>query len=285
MADIRSSDVELGQVEARPKGYPRFSALIASHNHFYLCRRFSELRARTLLMKQDKLSKLERRLHEIEKKEFEAEPLRLASCRINESSERSALLVQIDEALTDYDGYILRSRHILDLETARPQAVTSLQNWTAGTTCIARAETAYLDQAGDLMSISSTDDTVVAWLERLTERLLIWLRPVLRLERAFGVSSDPRVHIVPQASVAKAARVMMTPFIVTLLLAPVIACNCLSSLSARLVIIVTAASIFIAVLSGSTRAKITELVVAGATYTTVLIVFITNTKVTLQENE
>lgn len=94
----------------------------------------------------------------------------------------------------------------------------------------------------------------------------------------------------------------MTPFIVTLLLAPVIVCNYLDSLTARLVIIVTAASVFIAVLSGSTRAKTTELVVAGATYvselhyfasqllrsfryTTVLIVFITSTSVTLQEQD
>lgn len=57
----------------------------------------------------------------------------------------------------------------------------------------------------------------------------------------------------------------MTPFIVTLLLAPVIVCNHLDNLTARLVAIIAAASIFIAVLSGSTRAKSTELVVAGAT--------------------
>lgn len=57
----------------------------------------------------------------------------------------------------------------------------------------------------------------------------------------------------------------MTPFIVTLLLAPVIVCNYLESLTARLVTIVAAASVFIAVMSSSTRAKATELVVAGAT--------------------
>jgi hypothetical protein len=57
----------------------------------------------------------------------------------------------------------------------------------------------------------------------------------------------------------------MTPFIVTLLLAPVIVCNSVTSLKARLVIIVTAASVLVAVLSGTTRAKTIELVVAGAT--------------------
>ena len=57
----------------------------------------------------------------------------------------------------------------------------------------------------------------------------------------------------------------MAAFIVTLLLAPVIVRNYLASPTARLVMIVTAASVFIAVLSGSTWAKTTELVVAGAT--------------------
>lgn len=57
----------------------------------------------------------------------------------------------------------------------------------------------------------------------------------------------------------------MTPFIVTLLLAPVVVCNHVDGLTARLLTIITAATAFIAVLSGSTRAKTVELVVAGAT--------------------
>ena len=57
----------------------------------------------------------------------------------------------------------------------------------------------------------------------------------------------------------------MTPFVITLLLAPVIICNCIRSLTARLVVIIIATTTFIAVLSGSTKAKTIELVVAGAT--------------------
>jgi hypothetical protein len=70
---------------------------------------------------------------------------------------------------------------------------------------------------------------------------------------------------MPKASITRTARVLMTPFIVTLLLAPVIVCDRIDSLTARLFTIVTAATAFIAVLSGSTRAKTVELVVAGAT--------------------
>jgi hypothetical protein len=81
----------------------------------------------------------------------------------------------------------------------------------------------------------------------------------------FGLSRDPKVHIMHKASTTRTARILMTPFVVTLLLAPVIVCNHLDSLTARLVTIIVAAVIFIAVISGSTRAKTTELVVAGAT--------------------
>jgi hypothetical protein len=80
-----------------------------------------------------------------------------------------------------------------------------------------------------------------------------------------NVSSDPNVHLMPRSPVIRTARFLMTPLIVTLLLAPVIVCSCLTSLIARLLTIVIAATTFTAVLSGSTKAKTVELVVAGAT--------------------
>jgi hypothetical protein len=79
------------------------------------------------------------------------------------------------------DNLIVRNREILRLDTARSQTVSSLQNWTAGTTCIARAETAYLKHPQDLFSIVSADDAVVTWLETLVECVLI------RLGRLFSV--------------------------------------------------------------------------------------------------
>ena len=58
----------------------------------------------------------------------------------------------------------------------------------------------------------------------------------------------------------------MTPLILTLLLAPMVVCNYLSSLTARLAIVLLATTTFIIVLSGLTEAKTVELVVAGTTY-------------------
>lgn len=57
----------------------------------------------------------------------------------------------------------------------------------------------------------------------------------------------------------------MIPFIIILLLAPVIICNLVGSLRARLVVIIAATTGFVAVLSGLTNAKTVELAVAGAT--------------------
>lgn len=58
------------------------------------------MRARTLLLKQDKLSKLEKQLQTIDINEREV--LYLGSCRADRSSEREAVLLHIDNALMDY---------------------------------------------------------------------------------------------------------------------------------------------------------------------------------------
>lgn len=95
-------------VEDYPQGYPRFSALIASSDHFHLCRRFSNLRSRLLLQKQDKLSLLESQLEKIDRDEEAT--LFLGSRRRDRNQERLSLLVQIDEALADYGIYLSPTR-------------------------------------------------------------------------------------------------------------------------------------------------------------------------------
>lgn len=87
-------------VEDYSSGYPRFSALIGTHSSFYVCRRFSTLRARLLLQKQDRISKLERQLQHIDKEELQ--PLFLGSLRRDRNQGRERVLADIDEALRDY---------------------------------------------------------------------------------------------------------------------------------------------------------------------------------------
>lgn len=88
------------QIEDYPNGYPRYSALVASHNTFQICRRFTKLRTRLLLVKQDGLSILEKQLDKLDR--GEAIQLRLGSCREDDNPQRQAVLAKIDVALTDY---------------------------------------------------------------------------------------------------------------------------------------------------------------------------------------
>lgn len=87
-------------VQDFPQGYPRFSALVASHHSFHLCRRFSALRTRLLLVKQDRLTVLEKRLEKLD--EDEVAKLSLGSCRADNNKDRHAVLAEIDDALADY---------------------------------------------------------------------------------------------------------------------------------------------------------------------------------------
>ncbi|KAF5579851.1 hypothetical protein FPCIR_10916 [Fusarium pseudocircinatum] len=88
------------QVESFPDGYPRFSALQSSHKYFHIFRRFEHLRVRLLLAKQDKLSILEKRLNKIDREE--PAPVFLSSMRMNGSSERAAIISEIEDALESY---------------------------------------------------------------------------------------------------------------------------------------------------------------------------------------
>lgn len=91
---------DIPAVEDYRNGYPRFSALVASHRSFQIYRRFSNLRARILLLKQDKLSMLEHQLEEIDA--IERAPLFLGSSRDDQNEQRSSTLFEIDRALEDY---------------------------------------------------------------------------------------------------------------------------------------------------------------------------------------
>jgi hypothetical protein len=165
--------------------------LIASHDSFQVFRRFSVLRARLLLLKQDKLSMLERKLERIDRTEDNL--LRLGSNRSDDNVERGVLLSEINDALIDYgmqsilkdfkrpnvkkaDELIERSHRILNLEPAKQRSVSSLQHWINGNGCVARNETAYLKRTEDLASVAETDDTVMSWLETLVEDCLIRAR-------------------------------------------------------------------------------------------------------------
>lgn len=81
-------------------GYPRFSRLLGAHVAFSISRRFSVLRSRLLLIKQDHVSLLESQLDKLD--QSENRPIFLASLRRDRNGERGAVMRELDAALKDY---------------------------------------------------------------------------------------------------------------------------------------------------------------------------------------
>ncbi|KAL2687961.1 hypothetical protein Neosp_005531 [[Neocosmospora] mangrovei] len=163
-------------------GRRRAITLQASHKSFHIFRRFDNLRTRSLLLKQDKLSILEKKLSKID--HDEPSPLFLASSRLDRSTERAAVLSEINDALASYgalstnlvkstcpsdflsiDELLERSQRILSFDRPLATHVLSLENWLQGNACIAREESRFLDHKEDLLTVAPLEDGVIYWLE------------------------------------------------------------------------------------------------------------------------
>ncbi|KAE9363029.1 hypothetical protein N431DRAFT_357402, partial [Stipitochalara longipes BDJ] len=263
-------------VEDYRPGYPRFAALIGAHTSFHICRRFPNLRARLLLIKQDKLSLLEKQLNRIDNDENAI--LSLGSIRFDHDVERSIVLSDIDAALADYDALVERNHRMLNLDAAKPRDVLSLQNWVNGNACLAREETTYLSFCKELLSIATPDDDTVARLETWVEDNLIRFYKGFREDPSHDVSRDSNVYIFSGSLIGRITRTLILSIITFLLLAPVLVCNALSSTTPRIITIVISTIVFLSTLSLLTRARTVETFLAGATYATVLIVFVSGSK-------
>ncbi len=90
-------------VEDYRQGYPRFSALVALDDAFTAFRRFNRLRVRLLLLRQDKITLLEKRLDAIDGQE--PCPLFLGCRRMDRNTEREAVISEIENALAGYGTY------------------------------------------------------------------------------------------------------------------------------------------------------------------------------------
>ncbi|KAL7658246.1 hypothetical protein M752DRAFT_278779 [Aspergillus phoenicis ATCC 13157] len=272
--DIESEGVmESEKIEDIPAGYPRFSTFMSSHPSFQLYRRFSSLRTRDILMKQDRLAVLEEKLHNLDRNE--ENPSFLASCRRDRNINRQEVLSDIDRALCEYDDAITRNSHILKLEHARTRPVSALQNWITGNPCIARSETEFLQHEDDLMTLFSLEDGTTTYLEGWVEDNLIRLFSRSYKNRCETLSRDPMVYIPRDNVVVHIARGLLGLLAIMFIIGPVIMCNYLESMLSRLIVITASTTCFIGFLLIGTRAKTVEVLVAGAAYATVLTVFIT----------
>jgi hypothetical protein len=75
-----------------------------AHSGFMMCRRFTRLRARLLLLKQDRIGCLEEQLDKIDRDE--PLPVFLGKSRGDTNLERLSILSQIDSSLADYGEHV-----------------------------------------------------------------------------------------------------------------------------------------------------------------------------------
>ncbi|GFG20206.1 hypothetical protein IFM5058_10512 [Aspergillus udagawae] len=259
-------------IEDYPSGYPRFSALIAADDSFRIFRRFSNLRYRLLLLKQNSISTLEEQLQQLDRDETAT--IFLGSARRDRNQERINLLSKISNELSQYDEMIERNARIARFIAAKPRDIASLQNWTIGTGCISREDTEYLVQIDDLLTLEPTDDEIILNLEKWVEDQFIELcGGIYRVSQAGWFTI--RTLLLTKVSAKRLARGILSSLITILLLLPLLACNFLHSVTVRVVIVAVAIVAFIATISGVAKARSVEVFVASATYATVLTVFMT----------
>ncbi|ETS86571.1 hypothetical protein PFICI_00399 [Pestalotiopsis fici W106-1] len=250
------------QVENYPSGYPRFTALLSAYSPYFLCRRFDQLRARLLLLKQDRLSMLEQKLEEVDRNE--ASLLFLGKSRCDRNVDRISVLSDIETCLSDYDDFVERTTRILSLGKAQHRDVESLQNWLDGNGCLAREEAAYLSHR-ELITLAPPRDNAIAQFEAWIEDKLIRFDRNFRKSHFHDVSNDPNVYIYSGSHIRRAARTLLLCLITVLLLMPVVLCNSIVAVSARMTVIVLSTILYLLVISELTQSRTLELVVAGAT--------------------
>ncbi|MCJ1454887.1 hypothetical protein MMC28_005240 [Mycoblastus sanguinarius] len=263
------------QIEDFPRGYPRFSRLFVAHPSFAISRKFLAMRARLLFVKQDHLSMLEERLDEID--HSEPRKMFLGNLRRDRNYSRKNVLDSMDKALRDYDQFVSRFRITLDASNAHRRDIVSLQNWIKGTGSINQAEASFLRDEEDLMSIRSRPDEAQSFFETCVVKAGVKISRIFQKYRKFpsqGLSRDPRVHISEGPFIRRLIQSLVAFIVVLLLFVPIVIITSVKSQSTRILIIVASTAIFILSMSGMTRAHTRELFIAGATYATVLVVFV-----------
>ncbi|KAI0868413.1 hypothetical protein GGS24DRAFT_494578 [Hypoxylon argillaceum] len=228
---------------------------------------FQQTSSQVLLRKQDNPSALEQKLEELGQQE--PCPGFLGKSRIDNNTERLSLLDKIESALYDYGM-------VLSYGSAQLRDVESLQNWLDGTGCLAREETECLSSR-DLMSLAPAADNATMLLNTWIEARLIRLYRGFRRKSFHNFSNSPNVYIYSEPLIRRAAKALRLSLIALLLLILVVICNIINTTSGRIVVVIASTISYLLILSGLTKSRTMELTLAGATYATVLIVFVSGT--------
>jgi len=219
---------------------------------------------------------LEQRLDQIDQQETSL--LFLGKSRCDGNLDRISLLSEIESCLADYDHFTERTYRMLSLNPAQQRDVQSLQNWLDGTGCLAKEEIEYLAHRRELVSLAPAGDSALLQLEVWVEDKLIRFYRGFRNSHYHSVSIDANVYIYSGTLIKRTARALLLFLITFLLLMPVVICNIINTISIRIIVIMISTISYLFILSELTKSRTMELILAGATYATILIVFVSGTR-------
>ncbi|TGJ85095.1 hypothetical protein E0Z10_g3658 [Xylaria hypoxylon] len=251
------------QIEDYPSGYPRLARLISAHPSFSIFRRFSAVRARILLYQQDRIAELEETLTMLDEREQKV--LFLGSRRRDANPERRAVLAQLESAMADYDDLLARTREALNAQAAYRRDVASLRDWISDSGCLSRDESKYLEK-NDLISLVSSEQGVLESMSAAVEDLIIWISSRTRWNFRTPHSRDSNMYIFSDNLIGTFARIILALFASATIFIPIVISSLMSSESARLVLVVLSIAIFVGILSLTSRPRVSEVFLAGATY-------------------
>ncbi|GAW17828.1 hypothetical protein ANO14919_072950 [Xylariales sp. No.14919] len=178
--------------------------------------------------------------------------------------------------MADYDDLLARTREALNAKTAYRRDVASLRDWINDSGCLSRDESKYLEK-NDLISLVSSEQGVLESMSAAVEDLIIWISSRTRWNFRTPHSRDSNMYIFSENLIGTFTRIVLALFASATIFIPIVISSLMSSESARLVLVVLSIAIFVGILSLTSRPRVSEVFLAGATYAAVLVVYVSGT--------
>ncbi|CZR56216.1 uncharacterized protein PAC_06104 [Phialocephala subalpina] len=162
---------------------------------------------------------------------------------------------------------------MLSYQVPKRRDVKNLTNWIENSANLATDETAYLSKS-DLLSVGTPSDEPLAQVELFLEKVIMFCYRIFKKRPKIDLSRDPNVFIFSSPLLKRITRSLIAWIVVLILLIPVIIINAVSKVAIRMGVIVVASAVVIMTLALMTKVKTWEMFLGGATYATVLVVFV-----------
>ncbi|KAK8255729.1 hypothetical protein IWZ00DRAFT_485622 [Phyllosticta capitalensis] len=284
----RSRSLSLEARLTDQSGYTGFANVISSPDYMNF-RRFKVLRVRMILRKQFEIERLEKELHQLDNSDRQHNVLWLNSQELDGNKRREEVFAELDTVMAAYgqsirelsveteqadskaDDLLKRSQYVMTAPAPSNQRVKYVQE--AIKSYIVEDERGYL--YNDLLNIAGAQDPRLGKLLLVSEylvHLILTLRDQIRKMLGLFKATD-RVYVSP-ALFRKVARTITAVLSAVILLLPIVVLNVVETSTMRLVVVFLSAISFISALTILTAAGTMEVFVAGATYSAVLVVFV-----------